>query len=74
MAKGIPEGVIPAMTLKIGRGTVYIVAPEDQSPERIAKVKEDIERACQPILMEIAMREAKKGGKQDAKTNRRDLL
>lgn len=54
----LPEGVTPAMTLKIGNGTVYIVAPTDQTPERIAKVKADIERACQPILMEIAQREA----------------
>jgi len=55
---GLPEGVIPAMTLKIGNGTVYIIAPTDQSPERIAKVKADIERACQPIFMEILEREA----------------
>jgi hypothetical protein len=49
-------GITPSLTLKIGKGTVYVVAPKDQSPERIAKVKEDIERACQPIFMEIAQR------------------
>ncbi|GAB6171406.1 hypothetical protein JCM15765_08840 [Paradesulfitobacterium aromaticivorans] len=54
----LPEGAIPAMTLKVGNGTVYIIAPIDQSPERIAKVKADIERACQPILMEMAQRES----------------
>ncbi|KLU66344.1 hypothetical protein DEAC_c17430 [Desulfosporosinus acididurans] len=51
-----PEGAIPDMTLKIGKTTVYVFAPEDQSPERIAKVKAEFERACQPILLEMAER------------------
>jgi len=54
----LPEEIAPSMTLKIGNGTVYIIAPTDQTPERIAKVKADIERACQPILMEIVERKA----------------
>lgn len=45
------------MTIKIGNGTVYIIAPSDQSQKRIAKVCADIERASQPILLEITQRE-----------------
>lgn len=52
----LPKRATPAMTLKIDNGTVYIFDPVDQSPETIAKVKADIDRACQPILMEIALR------------------